>query len=488
MASLPLPPVILKDYSIGEKIGAGTYGTVFKATKKTGPREVVAVKAIYKKGLVKKEVDNIISEITLLKTLKHQHIVEMVDFTWDTSYIYIIMEYCGGGDLSRFIRLKKSLPECVVKKFLQQLGLALQFLRSKNISHMDLKPQNILITQSRVLKLADFGFAKKIKLSQKEMGIRGSPLYMAPEMLLEKRYDAKVDIWSVGVILYECLFGYAPYKSSTTLELYEKIKEDIAIEIPTSGISVKCSDLLKRCLDRHPETRIDFEEFLSHPFMDLEHIPCQKSFAKALELSFQAIEADKKEDFQTAFRLYKESLEYFVPLLHDESDPNKKVLLRKKVDGFIIRAETLKEALGPIKPLGKIKNFENNKSSETLVPNKESSSQYKELSMLSGSTPGLKSSIDILHQAELYEAEGRLKYALEQYESGLKIIMPILINEPKGHRRTLMNAKIQRWMSRAEKIKIDLQTQESSILTTLSSEDANGVDASTTLDKNCSIQ
>ncbi|XP_040567767.1 serine/threonine-protein kinase ULK3-like [Lepeophtheirus salmonis] len=399
MASLPLPPVILKDYSIGEKIGAGTYGTVFKATKKTGPREVVAVKAIYKKGLVKKEVDNIISEITLLKTLKHQHIVEMVDFTWDTSYIYIIMEYCGGGDLSRFIRLKKILARVCRQK-----------------------PQNILITQSRVLKLADFGFAKKIKLSQKEMGIRGSPLYMAPEMLLEKRYDAKVDIWSVGVILYECLFGYAPYKSSTTLELYEKIKEDIAIEIPTSGISVKCSDLLKRCLDRHPETRIDFEEFLSHPFMDLEHIPCQK-------------------------KLYKESLEYFVPLLHDESDPNKKVLLRKKVDGFIIRAETLKEALGPIKPLGKIKNFENNKSSETLVPNKESSSQYKELSMLSGSTPGLKSSIDILHQAELYEAEGRLKYALEQYESGLKIIMPILINEPKGHRRTLMNAKIQRWMS-----------------------------------------
>ena len=97
---------------------------------------------------------------------------------------------------------------------------------------MDLKPQNILITvnhpkiSGHVLKLADFGFAQTFSSNEIKHAMRGSPLYMAPEMFLGRPYDAKVDLWSVGVILYECLFGKAPYKSESLEELVDKIKSE----------------------------------------------------------------------------------------------------------------------------------------------------------------------------------------------------------------------------------------------------------------------
>lgn len=99
---------------------------MYKAHGKTGTREAVAVKCVLKSQLCKAEVDNIITEISLLKRLKHPHIVEMKDFAWDANYIYIIMDYYGGGDLSRFIKSRSVLAEDVVKKFLQQLALALR--------------------------------------------------------------------------------------------------------------------------------------------------------------------------------------------------------------------------------------------------------------------------------------------------------------------------------------------------------------------------
>lgn len=111
------------------------------------------MKCVEKKQLSGAAVDNIITEITLLKMLKHEYIVEMKDFQWNDRYIFIIMEYCEHGDLSCFIRKRRTLPEATCKKFLQQLALALKFLRSHNVCHMDLKPQNLLLTSKPSLRL-----------------------------------------------------------------------------------------------------------------------------------------------------------------------------------------------------------------------------------------------------------------------------------------------------------------------------------------------
>ena len=118
-------------------------------------RETVAIKVVDKKTLNRASTENLLTEIEILKTMKHDHIVELRDFVWDEHYIYLVMEYCSGGDLSKFIKKKKVLPEFVAKYCLQQIASALQFLRENNVSHLDLKPQNILLSSktSPVLKV-----------------------------------------------------------------------------------------------------------------------------------------------------------------------------------------------------------------------------------------------------------------------------------------------------------------------------------------------
>ena len=123
-----------------------------------------------------------------------------------------------------------------VQRLAQQLAVALRYLRDHGVSHLDLKPSNLLLsgTQPPLLKVADFGFAQHLTENATERGLRGSPLYMAPEILLKDHFDAKADIWSVGVILYEALFGKAPFSSDTLEQLVMKIKEDVPVSIPST--------------------------------------------------------------------------------------------------------------------------------------------------------------------------------------------------------------------------------------------------------------
>lgn len=160
------------------------------------------------------------------------------------------MEFCSGGDLSQYIRQQRALPERITQHFLRQLGVALQFLFRRKIAHLDLKPHNLLLQPARdgtlTLKVADFGFAKKLYSGDVASSLRGSPLYMAPEMLKLRHYDARADLWSVGVIFFEALFGFAPFASGTYDELVAKILDDAPVVIPSvPALSPECIDLLK---------------------------------------------------------------------------------------------------------------------------------------------------------------------------------------------------------------------------------------------------
>jgi len=312
-------PIKLDGYIVGNMLGKGTQGTVYKAYTKSEPRRAVAIKCIFKHKLSRSARDNIITEISLLKKLKHRFIVELIDFHWDDKFIYIVMEFCGGGDLSRVIKLKKCLPESQCQKFLQQLASALQFLRQHNVSHMDLKPSNLIVKGSNppILKMADFGFAQHLEADTLDKGLKGSPLYMAPEIFTKDHYNAKADLWSIGVILYEALFGKAPFSSDTLEELVPKIKEDKPIIIPTTRkLSSDCRDLLSRCLVRCPDNRIELSDFFDHPFLDLEHLPGDESFVKASKLVSHAVEADKEKNVELAIEMYEKSLKYFQNLYH----------------------------------------------------------------------------------------------------------------------------------------------------------------------------
>ncbi|KAJ7365865.1 Serine/threonine-protein kinase ulk3 [Desmophyllum pertusum] len=434
-----VPPPRLEHYVMTEKLGQGTYATVYKAFKKGDTRDVVAIKCIQKSSLSKTATENLLTEIELLKTLDHEHIVKLKDFEWDDQYIFLIMEYCSGGDLSRFIHSRRVLPEDITRRFLRQLALALHFLHANNIAHMDLKPQNLLLSarQNPVLKLADFGFAQYLHSEEETQTIRGSPLYMAPEMICSMKYDARVDLWSVGVILYEALFGMAPFASGSFAELERKIRSSDQIALPVgSKVSPDCQDLLLALLQRDPLARISFEEFFAHPFLDLEHVPSPLCLEKAIKLVTDAIKMDDASELKEAAQLYCEAMAFFYqPLSVNEKDPEMKARLRERVNQYMNRAEELKQCF----------------------KTRSHSSPDELLARYSKDHPELKEALHLASIAEIRDEHGAYDSALSQYQVALEALLPILSGTPRGPYKDAVNLEVNKYMRRAEEIKLYLK-------------------------------
>lgn len=238
--------------------------------KETG--KVVAIKEISTDRLNKKLKQSLESEVSILKQIRHKNIVHLEDVVEESSYLYLVMEYCAGGDLAGYIRRCKRVPEVTACAVMRQLGAGLKELWSRQMVHRDLKPQNLLLsdnTPQAVLKIADFGFARHLQQQELANTLCGSPLYMAPEILKSQQYDAKADLWSVGTILYELVVGRPPYNGSNHIVLLQNIERNEA-RIPATiakHLSPACIDLIYSLLERNPVQRISFEEFFNHPFL-----------------------------------------------------------------------------------------------------------------------------------------------------------------------------------------------------------------------------
>ncbi|XP_075432057.1 LOW QUALITY PROTEIN: serine/threonine-protein kinase ULK3 [Ascaphus truei] len=424
MAATGWTPPRLDNFILTERLGSGTYATVYKAYRKNETREVVAVKCVSKKSLNKVSVENLLTEIGILKTVHHPHILELKDFQWDRDHIFLITEFCAGGDLSRFIRTRRILPEKIAQIFLQQLACALKFLYERNISHLDLKPQNLLLSSldRPHLKLADFGFAQHMYPQDEPQALRGSPLYMAPEMVCSKQYDARVDLWSVGVILYEALFGKAPFASKSFSELEEKIRSDRSVELPTRPrLSPECRDLLQRLLVRDPDQRISFLDFFSHPFVDLEHVPCAENLQKAADVVVDAVSKDEVGDHSAALTLYCRALEYFIPALHYETNVQRKEAMRSKVSQYVSRAEELKVLVSC--------------NNQALL--RQGCPAREVLKEMAKDKPRLFAALDVASAAVAKERRGgSAGDALDLYEQSLGELLLMLAAEPAGRRRS----------------------------------------------------
>ncbi|XP_032597665.1 serine/threonine-protein kinase ULK3 isoform X1 [Drosophila grimshawi] len=471
----------ITDYEILEKLGVGSYATVYKARHKK-QRTYHAIKYVEMSTLSQSSRDNLITEIRLLRDLKHKYIVTLQDFFWDDKNIYIVLEYCNAGNLSAFIRTKKALPESTCRYFLRQLTAAVQYMRSNDISHFDLKPQNLLLTRHAnhvTLKVADFGFAQHLKLGEINQQLKGSPLYMAPEIVRKHQYDAKADLWSVGVILYECLFGKAPYSSRTIEELLMRIRKAEPIVLPPHArISNECHDLLRRLLAHEPAERISFADFFEHPFLDLKTFPSEQTLKKAVDLVTRAVEYDEKRDYKEAYYLYCSALQYFVPLITEESDASRRQELRNRALAYMKRAEEIKNVLieDEYKMLAQRQQQQqqqqqqdqheekakaattptadsNQSSRSRMIEMLEPDARYKQLFLLSNSSPSLKTGLEIGRKGELYLYERKLDAALEAYTSALGILVPFVNNEPKGERRNLLLQQLDFWIKEAESIK-----------------------------------
>ncbi|KIM41275.1 hypothetical protein M413DRAFT_445312 [Hebeloma cylindrosporum] len=305
-----------RPYVIVGDIGKGSFATVYKGYHEE-TRHQVAIKAVKRDNLSTKLFENLQSEIQILKSLSHRHITRLIDIVRAEKHIYLIMEYCAGGDLTNYIKKRGrvegleyvpapgaalqyyphprtgGLDEIAVRSFLRQLARALKFLRHRNLIHRDIKPQNLLLNPASpeelarghplgvpILKVADFGFARSLPNAMMAETLCGSPLYMAPEILRYEKYDAKADLWSVGAVLYEMSVGKAPFRAQNHIEQLKRIESSKGVKFPDedpSSLAGKnggggsadlpvpndIKSLVRALLKRNPAERASFEEFFS---------------------------------------------------------------------------------------------------------------------------------------------------------------------------------------------------------------------------------
>ena len=270
--------MIIKNYVVYKNfnnfLGKGTFSKVYKG-QCIGNNKEVAVKIIKTKNIKLKTLKILEDEIKIMNIIQenpHPNIVECYDVIRDNNVIYIIMEYCDSGDLRSI--LGKPIKEQYTKFYFSQLANGLKYLDNINIIHRDIKPRNILLTHKRrVLKIADFGFAKQGDEISLYDTICGSPLYMAPEIMRQNSYNNQTDLWSIGMILYEMLFGFHPFERCRNItELNTKIKDEV-IEVPPKDtknkeISQECLELLNMLLQKDVKNRVTWYQFFNHNWFD----------------------------------------------------------------------------------------------------------------------------------------------------------------------------------------------------------------------------
>nr|KJB74786.1 hypothetical protein B456_012G007600 [Gossypium raimondii]KJB74787.1 hypothetical protein B456_012G007600 [Gossypium raimondii] len=254
----------IEEYHVIELVGEGSFGKVYKGRRKyTG--QTVAMKFIMKHGKTEKDIHNLRQEIEILRKLKHENIIEMID-SFESQQEFCVVTEFAQGDLFQILEDDKCLPEEQVQAIAKQLVRALHYLHSNRIIHRDMKPQNILIGAGSVVKLCDFGFARAMSTNTVVLrSIKGTPLYMAPELVREQPYNHTVDLWSLGVILYELFVGQPPFYTNSVYALIRHIVKD-PVKYPDE-MSASFKSFLKGLLNKVPQNRLTWPALLEHPFV-----------------------------------------------------------------------------------------------------------------------------------------------------------------------------------------------------------------------------
>ena len=249
------------------ELGVGSYGRVYLVTHNITQKKY-ALKVINKHKLMQTygTCQLMLNEIDIHSKINHPNIIRLYNFKETDEEINILLEYAEGGNLFSLIQKENGFPEHIAYKYFIQMVNAVYFLHQNNIIHRDIKPENILIGENGVLKLCDFGWAKEITVNNRST-FCGTIEYMAPEIVGSEKYDFGVDVWSLGVLLYELLMGHSPFKSNKEKNVMIKIKQHDLVFDKNRNLSENCINLINGLLDSNPATRFKIKDIFEHPFI-----------------------------------------------------------------------------------------------------------------------------------------------------------------------------------------------------------------------------
>ena len=272
-------------------IGKGAFSKIYYG-KNTKTKEIVAAKCC-KSGKFDETV--LTREITILQTLSHINIIHLHDVYYhpQTSESWFLLEFCLYGDLYQLI-YGTPLKEKYHQYFFSQIANAVCYLRRNHIYHRDIKPQNMLITNHYLVKLTDFGFSQYDTENLNDV-LCGSPLYMAPELFIQNRYEDTSDLWSLGVILFMMITGNHLFSSKNMKELIQEhhtfsIDRHIVKRLRTPySLSYQCKQLLLSLLHPNCYQRISWYDLQKHSW-----IQSNFQLTESLKL-FCNLQQDKQE-------------------------------------------------------------------------------------------------------------------------------------------------------------------------------------------------
>uniref|UniRef100_UPI00398F8508 maternal embryonic leucine zipper kinase n=1 Tax=Pristiophorus japonicus TaxID=55135 RepID=UPI00398F8508 len=344
---------LLKHYELQETIGAGGFAKV-KLACHILTREKVAVKIMDKESLGE-DLPRVQTEIEAMKNLSHQHICRLYHVIETAQKIFIILEYCPGGELFDYIISKDRLSEEEARIFFRQIVSAVAYVHSQGYAHRDLKPENLLIDEDHNLKLIDFGLCAKPKggLDYQLTTCCGSPAYAAPELIQGKAYiGSEADIWSMGVLLYALLCGFLPFDDDNVMTLYRKIMRG-KYNVP-KWLSPTSVLVLNQMLQVDPNKRITVKHLLSHPWLTQDY-SCPVDWHTRYPIDH--LDEDCITELSVFFKRSKKSMSNLVTQWkYDKITVAYLLLLHKKNHGKPVRLfPCTEEQHVPSTPLGELK-------------------------------------------------------------------------------------------------------------------------------------
>lgn len=260
----------IEDFELLKVLGKGAFGKVFLALKKDN-KKLYAIKVLKKQEIIElNQLEHTLAEKLILTHVNHPFLVGL-EFAFQTPQkLYFVMEFMRGGELFQHLRAEKAFPEERAKFYACCIVLGLGHLHNKNYIYRDLKLENLLLDENGYAKLADFGLAKFIKEEDKALTFCGTPEYLAPEVILGKGHNRPADWWSLGILIYEMIYGIPPFYSSSVQMMYKKaVTRDVVFK-PGIDISDEGKDIIVKLLNKTPEKRLgslaDSLEVLSHPW------------------------------------------------------------------------------------------------------------------------------------------------------------------------------------------------------------------------------